>query len=503
MKENTKRVIKYCGLGVLLFVSVLIALIANWYTATLGTTFNELMYTIILPNTNSNTDIVLNAFIYCAPPILAVMVAYITLAVLDFKLYHNKERREKIFGTKEKVKFVEIFRRGVAIVSAAAIILCSAFVVVAFDITGYMADKFTDTYIYENCYVDPKTTTITTDGKPKNLIYIYLESMENTYASYDEGGMQPQNLIPNLTGLAKQNISFGTDTKLGGAIPLYGATWTVGSLFASTTGVPLNFPLNEDSLNLSESFAAGITNLGDILKSKGYNQEFLCGSDAAFGARDTYFKQHGDYKIFDYFAAINKGYIAEDYFEWWGFEDKILYDIAKDEILKLAAEDKPFNFTMLTVDTHFVEGYVCSDCPTIFEDNTGNIISCADKKVYAFLEWCSQQEFYEDTVIVLVGDHPRMDTLRVEGAEFSERTLYNCFINSAKADSSAFKDREFTQVDMFPTVLSAMGFNIEGNRLGLGTDLFSDEQTLTEMMGFEKFNDEVAKNSDYYNKNFS
>ncbi len=502
MTDKKKRIVKYTVLGATLFVAVLLANISKWYAITLGTTFNELVYTFILPNTNSNTDIVLNAFKYCCPPTVAVTLTYVVLAILDFKFYLNENIREKLFGTKEKIKFVEIFRKTVATLCTLTIITCSCFILAAFDVTGYLADKFTSTYIYENYYVEPDDVDITADGKSKNLIYIYLESMENTYASLDEGGIQDQNLIPNLTTLAKNNISFSNTEKLGGAIPLYGATWTVGALFATSTGVPLNFPPNADSLNFSESFAAGITTLGDVLAKKGYNQEFLCGSDAAFGARDTFFKQHGNYKIFDYFEAINKGYIAEDYFEWWGFEDKILYDIAKDELLNLASQNKPFNFTMLTVDTHFVEGYVCSDCPSLYEDNMGNIISCADKKVYEFVEWCKKQNFYKDTVIVIVGDHPRMDTLRVENAEFGNRTMYNCFINSDK-NTNFTKNRQFTQVDMFPTVLSAMGFNIEGNRLGLGTDLFSQEKTLAEIMGFDVLNDEVAKSSSFYNKNFS
>ena len=36
------------------------------------------------------------------------------------------------------------------------------------------------------------------------------------------------------------------------------------------------------------------------------------------------------------------------------------------------------------------------------------------------------------------------------------------------------KNRQFTHMDMYPTTLAAMGFNIEGNKLALGTNLFSD-----------------------------
>ena len=42
------------------------------------------------------------------------------------------------------------------------------------------------------------------------------------------------------------------------------------------------------------------------------------------------------------------------------------------------------------------------------------------------------------------------------------------------------------------------GVNIEGNRLGIGTNLFSDSKTLAEEMGIDKLNTELKKNSAYY-----
>lgn len=60
-----------------------------------------------------------------------------------------------------------------------------------------------------------------------------------------------------------------------------------------------------------------------------------------------------------------------------------------------------------------------------------------------------------------------------------------------------------TTVDMFPTILSALGFEIDGDRLGLGVDLFSETKTFSEEMGVEQFNEEMSKYSRYYIENFS
>ena len=193
-----------------------------------------------------------------------------------------------------------------------------------------------------------------------------------------------------------------------------------------------------------------------------YQNEFLCGSNSAFGGRRIYYQQHGSYEIFDLYTARDREYIPHNYYVWWGYEDMYLYEIAKDELARLAEGDKPFNFTMLTVDTHYPNGYLCSLCTDEYDTTTGNVVACADRQVMEFIDWCTEQDFYEDSVIILTGDHPRMDIRLVEEVtEYYDRTVYNCFMNSAKEPSGSTVDRDYTAMDMFPTTLSAMGFEIE------------------------------------------
>ena len=81
------------------------------------------------------------------------------------------------------------------------------------------------------------------------------------------------------------------------------------------------------------------------------------GSDAAFGGRKNYFTSHGDYEIDDYYWAISEGLIPEGYYQWWGYEDAKLFEYAKDKLTEISKNDEPFNFSMLTVATHFEDGY--------------------------------------------------------------------------------------------------------------------------------------------------
>ena len=82
-----------------------------------------------------------------------------------------------------------------------------------------------------------------------------------------------------------------------------------------------------------------------------------------------------------------------------------------------------------------------------------------------------------------------------------DRKVYNCFINSL-ATTQNTKNREFCSMDMFPTTLAAIGCTIEGDRLSLGTNLFSSTPTLCEELGTDNFNSQLENDSEYYNQNF-
>ena len=56
------------------------------------------------------------------------------------------------------------------------------------------------------------------------------------------------------------------------------------------------------------------------------------------------------------------------------------------------------------------------------------------------------------------------------------------------------KNVNITIFDDFPTTLSAMGAEIEGDRLGLGTNLFSAKETLSEKEGVTVEYNKMLKN---------
>lgn len=364
-------------------------------------------------------------------------------------------------------------------------------------VSEYTSNQGTYSDFFDSNYVDPRDVKITFPQQKRNLIYIFLESMEYTYADEASGGGFRENCIPELTELAQENEDFsGEDAKLNGALPMPGTTWTVAGMFGQGSGIPLSVSIDGNSMDMQDSFFSDAVTIGDVLEQAGYNQTLLIGSDATFGGRRLLYTEHGNYGIKDYNYAIENGWIPEDYNVWWGYEDEKLFDNAKEELQDLSSQSEPFNLTMLTVDTHFEDGYVCELCDDEFGNNQyANVMACSSRQVAEFVKWVQQQDFYENTSIVISGDHLTMDSdFCNDITSECVRKVYTSYINAA-ADVQSSARRDYTTFDAYPTTLASMGVQIEGNRLGLGTNLFSSEPTLTERYGVNKMKEELSKKS--------
>ena len=359
------------------------------------------------------------------------------------------------------------------------------------------------TYIEDN-YADPASVKLEFPEKKRNLIYIFLESMEVSYSDEANGGLFETNYIPELTQLSKENLNFsgsGNDVLNGGNSLKY-STWTMGGMFAATSGLPLKIPIEikgvgTNFMNTQESFFPNLTCLGNILYDQGYALDMCFGSDATFGGRRLYFTQHKNFDFHDWKYYTSSGDLPPDYKVWWGFEDEKLFKFAKERLTELGSGEQPFDFTLLTVDTHYPNGYVCELCGDEYPEQYANVIACSDKQVTEFVRWCQEQDWYDNTTIILSGDHPTMNKEFCASAAFDyRRKCYTTYIN-APVEPVRDEYREFATIDNFPTTLAALGVKIEGDRLGLGTNLFSDQDTLIERDGLDFVNEELQKASSW------
>lgn len=480
-----------------IIISLLLLFSAVWTKNTFGlVNIDSIIYHLTGDLTGTSNEMI-NSFIK-GPLIKTIITAIILFFFLRIKYSYKPYLSFQFFRIKkDNIDVFSALKKYKCKISLTFLITVLLYIMIDFKIFEYCYNLLTPSSFIEENYVDPRNTNITFYNK-KNIIHIYAESMEHTFLSMEYGGAYEENLLPNLTKYFKNEIVF-TNENNGGFYNSRGTGWTIASMVAHTSGVGLIIPIDGNSYGENSSFLPGVYSIGEILEQEGYNQTLLIGSDASFGGRRNYFTQHGNYVIKDYLYAKENNWIPEDYNVWWGYEDSKLFEFAKDELKELSKAGKPFNLTLLTTNTHHIGGYLEDSCEIKYDEQLKNVILCSDKQVYDFIEWVKKQSFYRDTVIVITGDHLSMEPEFFNDLGNYERTSFNLFIN-VKKDNVNTKNRTFNTLDLYPTILSSLGVNIEGNRLGLGTNLFSNRQTLYEEYGRNYVDAEFKKNSPFYNK---
>ena len=501
-----------------IILSVMLVYLLIWTKNIFGDIpFSQVLFHMMVPLEGTDTSIIMS-YVYGASKWVGIAAAVMVVLGVVYHLSQKSKKTEENCGenTKGGIKYLlkKIFSkigkgllainkfliRRMLPVTAMVLVLVLVVDFVGFGMDDWVADRLNSSTLYEEYYVDASKADIKAPAKKKNLIFVLSESLEASYTDFENGGCMDRNYMPKLTELAKENTHFSRNESLAGAVEVEGTGWTIAAMVAQTSGVPLALPIGRNSYGKYDEFLPGITSMGEILEENGYVNEILIGSKREFAGVDNFFVDHGNYKIFDYYTAVEEEYV-KNHNGFWGVDDEDLFMIAKDEIRHLAEGDQPFSIIVNTIDLHTPNGYLCNACGYEYDDNYKNIIACQDNQIAKFVEWCQEQEFYEDTVIVVAGDHLSMAPIVKNEyvPEGYQRSVYNAIINS-DLEPVNWKNRQFTTMDMFPTILASLGFKIEGERLGLGTNLYSDKKTVMETIGKKEFMEEISKNSKLYNK---
>lgn len=473
----------------LLFLGLLCFFSSQWYLFMFaGQSFNALLFTLFSGIAGADNDLLES---FCRGPLLLSLCC---TAFLAFLLCQRGQFRLVVRFFRRRVTVSPVPRR---VYCWLCVLVFLALLIPAEEAVG-MREWFQDARNYSDLltqeYIDPAQVQVRFPEKKRNLVYIFMESMENTFCSTAQGGAMKQSVTPELYQLAEENISFSDSDRLGGWGPISCTTWTTSGIVAQTAGLPLLLPMGQNNDGVAARPLQGATMLWDILNQEGYSQAFVMGSSAIFSGMERLFRTHGIDQVYDYDTAADDGIIPTGYRVFWGMEDTKLYTYARQVITQMAQGEEPFQVCVSTIDTHAPGGWCCAECPTEFPTKYENAYACASRQVYRFVEWLKEQPFYENTTVIICGDHLSMaaDYFRQNQLEDTNRRVYNCIINSPVSAANT-TNREITPFDMFPTTLAAMGCQIQGDRLGLGVNLFSDQPTLAERLGVETLNNEIDR----------
>jgi phosphoglycerol transferase len=311
-------------------------------------------------------------------------------------------------------------------------------------------------------YVDPVTVPL----RPvhlKNLLLVYVESLEDSYGDAEVWGRDLLAPMRELGGVSFMNYR---------TTP--GSSWTIAALVATQCGVPLRFvqtDLKERGPEL-RTFLPGAVCLGDILHRYGYRNVFMKGAPLSFAGNKQFLHDHHFHSSYGRNEWLKEG-IAPESFNEWGLYDDELLNRARRKLVELHASRQPFNLTVLTLDTHNPFGYRSPTCRARGVKDFPDIVECTTFQVAQLVKFASDSGYLKDTQIVVIGDHlaksnPVSDTLQT----FPDRRIFNQFISDGMPQPNTENIMPF---DLFPSILQLLGIEVPGDRLGLGYTAFGPQ----------------------------
>lgn len=297
-------------------------------------------------------------------------------------------------------------------------------------------------------------------ARPKNIVWIYGESLERTY--FDETVFP--GLMPNLKRLADEALDVrGLDSA-------EGSGWTIAGLVASMCGVPLTTAQgDENSMGRMGRFLPEAVCLGDYLKQQGYTTHYLGGANGQFAGKGQFLASHGFDAVHD-LSWFKQQSIPRRHFSNWGLHDDVLLDTAYERFLELSRAGQPFMLTTLTMDTHHPAGHLPVACKrTRYRSGHGDIgllhaLKCTDRLISRLVDRIRSSEFAADTLVVVASDHlampnhlshlleemPRENLLLFLGDGIAPRQL------SAQAGTTL--DTGATLLNLLDPAINAIGF---------------------------------------------
>lgn len=411
-------------------------------------TFDELLLFLSLPIGGIPFEIIFRAFcfIVICPAILTV------LTILFFNLIAKKTHLKQNSKVLISLCLISLF----ILVASAEIFYIS-----------FSQEKDKNTTFSNNEIFIPTKDSIYFPFYKRNLIVIFLESFEESFKNEKIYGAS---LLKPLEKCEQKGFSFKNYQESFGMSP------STPSLIAFYTGLPV-------ATSLSYKKRAPYTNyytFGKVLADAGYYNVALLACQENYANGKELLEKYGMHQIIG-METIEQMYPQIKQKTDWGYADSDLFQIAEDQILRLKS-NQPFFLLIQTMDTH-ANYHPPVDIKKRFSSKSYDVIWNTAEQTAHFIEWVEKQKIGKNTTIVILGDHLRKG-LDIDYPE--NRSIYNLFINTPFYPHNT--NRTFNTADLFPTILEMLGAKVKNHRLGVGTSLFSDLQTLSEQYKKEELN---------------
>ena len=259
MKKNKIKNILFWIIGSFLLIILLVSIYIRKTFSNI--TFDQLLYSLTSSEGTSVEAIREGSkfvFYYYILILFIMIIAKKYLKSFKHRYFINIKYKYKVY-TIQCYPIKKIYKRIIYILFVIISIVLS---LKNFKVFEYIKFQISSSTIFEEYYVDSSNVKIEAPENKKNLIYIYVESLESTNSSKGNGGALDVSYIPELEKIANDNINFSNTDKIGGALNVYGTGWTSAAMVSYTSGTPLKVPIDANSYDGYGSFLNGVYSLG-------------------------------------------------------------------------------------------------------------------------------------------------------------------------------------------------------------------------------------------------
>lgn len=331
-------------------------------------------------------------------------------------------------------------------------------------------------------------------SKNSNVIVLQLESIQEFVINKTINGEQ---ITPNLNKFLRENIEISN-------MNTQSYSTTADSEHSSITSI---YPM-ENGMSYSKFYTNTYDNLFEMFNSANYTTSYMHGNEAKFWNRGNVYSKFGVQNIelkdkFDDTEYIN-GFMSDEVLYRQGVEKIKNYQNPFMSFIVSASSHTPFELEGLQ-DRNKVRIDVGKYKGTYF----GNYLEAVNYADYAFgvlLEELKQEGLYEDTTILVFGDHNGINMYNEEMLEFLKQ--YNPDLTDVDIKLNYTKvacglkipgvphikiEKPVSKLDIKPTL--AYLCDLE-DKFSLGTNMFGSKE-------FVSLNNErIITNRYYYDENW-
>ncbi|MEF2248448.1 LTA synthase family protein [Paenibacillus sp. IITD108] len=312
-------------------------------------------------------------------------------------------------------------------------------------------------------------------AKGKNLIIIQMESLQNFLVDLKIDG---QEIMPVFNSLAHNSHYFRHFYQQVGQGNTSDAEFVVNtSLYIPPRGAATQVYADKE-----------LPSLPKLLKKSGYDT-------ATFHTNVVEFWNRGElYKAIGFDRYYDEQFFGKENAIFFGAPDEILYEKTAEELERMNSQSNPFYAQVISMTAHHPFTIPDDLSRITLPDRYNNTMvgdylrsqNYADYALGLFIEDLKKRGVWEDSLIVLYGDHlglPMYSLTREEkdlmeeiyGREYTYTDMINIpFIVINPGDQAAEVHEQLGgQIDILPTVANLLGVSLE-DQIHFGQDLFNN-----------------------------